>query len=249
MMFHVKPNSTQKMSADARLMDLLGRVGCRPDQVQLAALLHHLDLVLEHNKIVNLTRITDYDAALRLHVVDSLAWLSLLPEPEQPIVDIGSGAGYPGLPLAITLSARVVLCESVQKKSQFLVAAAADVAPDVSVYPGRAEALALERPGLAGTVTARAVSSLASLVELAAPLLGDGGRLIALKARLPSEELEQGIAASSLCGMRCTETIAYTLPDGAEQRTVVEFTRVGRPSVELPRRPGLAQRMPLGSAK
>jgi len=248
MMFHVKPDSSPRDQEPRRLAALLEQAGLRPDAGQVSSLLRHLDLVLDHNSRVNLTRITEYDAALRLHIVDSLAWLPVLGDCEAPIVDVGSGAGFPGVPLAIVGHQPVILCESIRKKADFLTLVCGEIAPTARVHRGRAEELALAEPEAAGTVTARAVASLPALVELASPLLRSGGRLIALKGRLTDDELASGDVASAICGMRRSALVRYTLPEGAEERTAVAYTKVERPSVALPRRPGQAQRTPFGGS-
>lgn len=147
-------------------------------------------LLLAWSPAINLTAITDPDQIALRHVVDSLAAVPLLAVRGEGlrICDIGSGAGYPGLPIAAALrDSQVLLVESTGKKARFLetAVAATDLAARVSVMTGRAEALAREvRAGIAAAfdvVTARAVGDLAELVELAFPLLRIGGALIAWK--------------------------------------------------------------------
>ena len=118
----------------------------------------------------------------------------------------------------------------------------AEAQPDMFIE--LSEELAAENPSAASCVIARAVSALPSLVELASPLLLNGGRLIALKGPLTAEELTAGRAAAGLCGMRFVSEDRYKLP-GGENRTVVVFQREGRSRTPLPRRPGMAQRHPL----
>jgi 16S rRNA (guanine527-N7)-methyltransferase len=147
-------------------------------------------LLLAWNSAINLTAITDPAQIAGRHVVDSLAAVPQLAGRGEGlrICDIGSGAGYPGLPLAAVLrDAQVVLVESTGKKARFLetVVAATGLSARVGVIAGRAETLASEiRSGSAeafDVATARAVGDLAELVELAFPLLRTGGALIAWK--------------------------------------------------------------------
>ena len=249
MMFHVKRTSAHTKIDYVRLAALLEAAGCAVNSTSLRLLGDHLQLVLEANTRMNLTRITDVDAALRLHVVDSLAWTHLVSPLEGPIVDIGSGAGFPGIPLAITQRHKVILCESVAKKAEFLRSANAALHLDMEIYMGRAEDLASEHPKLAGTVVARAVSSLPALIELASPLLRESGRLMALKGQPSSVELGHGDDAARICGMERTGLQEFVLPEGDEIRTLVEYTKYQQASVRLPRRPGQAQRAPLGRRK
>jgi 16S rRNA (guanine527-N7)-methyltransferase len=244
-MFHVKHSEPYRALEAEPIRRLLGVLGLRADEQTVHRILRHADMVLDWNKRVNLTRIVEPAEVERLHIADSLAFLPHVGALDAPIVDIGSGAGYPGIPVAVVTGLRVCLCESVGKKAAFLEEAVAALAIDAEVFGGRAERYADEHREGAGTVLARAVSSLPSLVELAAPLLRSGGRLIALKGSPSEEELHRGRAVAQLCGMSEGSRKEYTLPGGDESRCVVVYEKVGRPTVNLPRREGMAQRDPL----
>jgi 16S rRNA (guanine527-N7)-methyltransferase len=242
-MFHVKHDATEAPKAQAVEAALNG-AGIRvlPQAVDL--LVRHARAVFEANASFNLTRITTAEEFIRLHIVDSLLPWTLLPF-AAPAVDIGSGAGFPGVPTSIVHGGQLRLCESVGKKARFLESCVGDLGLECDVFCGRAEELALLEPQAADLVVARAVSSIASLVELAAPLLATGGRLIALKGDPNPEELAAGERAAAVCGMQRSTVLPYTLPEGGERRTLVVYERVGRPAVRLPRRAGLAQHSPL----
>jgi 16S rRNA (guanine527-N7)-methyltransferase len=135
--------------------------------------------------------------------------------------------------------------ESVRKKAAFLEHVVADLRLEATVHPVRAEELALQRPGDFAAVVARALSSLPSLVELAAPLLARGGRLIAMKGRLDAGELLRGDKVAATCGLERCALDEFSLPGTDAARTIVVYTSVEPPSVRLPRRNGLAQRQPL----
>lgn len=244
-MFHVKPTADDIL-APSSVVAAIGDVGCRLNEAQAASVTRHALMMLDANKHVNLTRITSPEAVLRLHIVDSLAWLQHVAAVRGPLVDIGSGAGYPGVPLAVVLGLRTVLCESVQKKANFLRSVLSEIDCGAEVYAGRAEDLAAERGAFAQTVVARAVAPVASLVELAAPLLGAGGRLIALKGAPTTEEIARGRSAAEVCGLELSGARSYALPGGEEMRTAVEFVKTRAPRIKLPRQPGKAQREPLG---
>ena len=214
------------------------------------ALLLHLSLVIDKNQVLNLTRIVDDESALRLHLVDSLA---VLPEvdacPKGPLCDLGTGAGFPGLPLAILTRRPVTLVESVKKKAASVLEFVQQLglSSQVDVFPGRAEELAQD-PGQRGRYiccTARALSSMSSLLELSSPLLALGGRLIALKARPDASELAAADRVAKHVGMRALTDREFILPGGEEIRTILVYEKVGPASLKLPRRPGMAQRQPL----
>jgi len=227
------------------ITEALAAAGLTVTPAQASLLLRHVQLVLAANTRMNLTRITASADVLDLHIVDSLAFLAHIEPPSGAVLDMGSGAGFPGIPLAI-LGYNVTLCESVKKKAAFLSETIEALELDCAVTPLRAEDLAVTSPAAFGTVTARALSSLPALVELASPLLQRDGRLIALKGRLETAERLQADAAARLCGMSPTEVVSYSLPRG-ESRAVCASRKTGRPRLVLPRRPGMAQRQPLGA--
>jgi 16S rRNA (guanine527-N7)-methyltransferase len=227
-----------------RLIAECGRLGILLPGVAADTLARHLRMVYEANEHINLTRVL-WDAAPMLHVADSLSGLEPMGQsPAGPWVDIGSGAGFPGIPLAVLSRRHVDLIESVGKKAAVLSAISQELCLDVSVLACRAEEAAEERPGGWSAVAARAVAALPSLVELASPLLIQGGVLVCWKGALTSEEETRGARAARVVGMAPATTRRFQLPDGAE-RSIVVYRKAGPSAVQLPRRPGLAQRSPL----
>jgi 16S rRNA (guanine527-N7)-methyltransferase len=213
---------------------------------QLGALVTHAQMLLDANQLLNLTRITDEGQLALAHVADSLSLLPFLDEaPAGSFADLGSGGGYPGIPLVIVSGRPGVLVESTQKKAAFLTEVVETLGLDIDVQPVRAEELAATRPNAFAAVTARAVSALPSLVELAAPLLEQNGLLLAMKGEPSREELAAGEQVARIAGMEALGPTRIVVAGLKAQRSVVRYRRVGRPSVRLPRRPGLAQRHPL----
>lgn len=227
------------------ITDGLARMGISCGAEAAAALSTHLGLLEEANASFNLTAIAPEDS-VSMHVLDSAAALPFLnAAPEGEFTDLGSGAGFPGIPLAILSGRSVTLVESVKKKAAFLERAAAGLRLKATVRPVRAEELAAERREGYSAVTARALSSLPSLVELASPLLSVGGLLICLKGSPDDEELARGDAAAAICGMVRTETSPVVIPGIDAARTIVVFRRSGKRKLALPRRNGMAQRQPI----
>ena len=151
-------------------------------------LLIYVDLLVKWNSTYNLTAIRDGDEMVTQHLLASLAILPYLSEVKN-LADIGSGAGLPGIPLAIARpDLQVTLVDSVKKKSAFQQQAKIDLRlENVSIYSGRIEAF--EELGMFDAVTARAFSSLPLLVKVGAPLLRSGARIYAMKGVLPREEI------------------------------------------------------------
>jgi len=160
------------------------------------------------------------------------------------IADIGSGAGFPGLPLAVALpDARVDLIESARRKSEVIerLAAAAGIANARAVH-GRVEEWGGQEYD---AVTARAVAPLAVLVEYAAPLLRTGGVLVAWKGARDAAEEEAGAAAGGQLGMGPGRVLQVHPFAGARNRHLHVFTKVGPTPDRFPRRPGIARKRPL----
>lgn len=207
----------------------------------------HARWLIETNETVNLTAIKNPEDVLRLHVQDSLtAMVELSAAPEGLALDLGTGGGFPGFPLSVAADRSFVLLDSIQKKSvvlgSFLEACGWTKAVAVS---GRAESHAIEHVGQYSVVVVRAVAELPALVELASPLLAQGGRLIAMKGRLGEDERSRSVAVGSLTGMRELSVRGLRLPDEGEARAIAVFERFGDSNVSLPRRIGMAQKKPL----
>jgi 16S rRNA (guanine527-N7)-methyltransferase len=178
----------------------LASIGLTINDHVRAAILDHLRLLLAWTASINLTSVRDPVAAVRVHILDSLAAAPLLRERQVTgFVDIGSGGGYPGLPLAIALpAARSVLVESVGKKARFLqtTVAALGLESTIRVFPGRAEDLVgTAARGSWPAVVGRAIGSLSELVELAMPLLSRNGVLVAWKRWPLDDELTAAVRA------------------------------------------------------
>lgn len=241
--FHVKHQDSEQ-----RLIELCHEIGLSVGAEEARTLVAHLAFVLDRNKQVNLTAIKDEEQGLRLHVLDSLVPVQEMQAcPEGPILDVGTGGGFPGLPLAIVARRNATLLDSVGKKvsavDEFL--AEQGLGAQIRVEKGRAEDFATTHSGEFAAVVARAVSQLPSLVELAAPLLKPGGCFVALKAAPDPEEVARGDAVARIVGLGAASVRGLTLPGGSEARTVLCYRRERDSSVSLPRRAGLAQRKPL----
>jgi 16S rRNA (guanine527-N7)-methyltransferase len=185
---------------------------------QARRLAAHLDLLDEWGARMNLTAIRDRPSQITKHVLDSLSVRPFLRG--ERIADFGSGAGFPGIPLAIVEPhRRFTLIESTGKKCRFLehVRDALGLA-NVEVVQARAEAF---RPEVRfDAVLARAVGPVAELVKLAGPLVAGGGRLLAMKGRYPEEEL-----AGKLSGWKVAAVRRLEVPGLEDERHLVELCR------------------------
>lgn len=214
---------------------------------QQALLDLHLELVLKENERANLTRIIDWEQGQLLHIEDSLLGVpEFMEAPQGRYGDIGTGGGFPGIPLAIISDRETVLIDSVAKKTQALqrIIDQLGLSDRVSTYTGRTEELALEQPESFSVITARALSALPSLLELAAPLLCLQGQLICYKAEVDEEELAQASLLEEKLGMKLVSSRRALLSDGKTKRMILVYEKVAEPRVSLPRRPGMAQKRP-----
>jgi 16S rRNA (guanine527-N7)-methyltransferase len=193
-------------------------LGIELSDEQAGKLVAHLDLLDDWNQRMNLTAIRDRGQQLTKHLLDSL---SVLPHLRgSRVADVGSGAGFPGVPLAIVLpDAHFALIESTGKKCRFLEHVRDTLSlANVEVVQSRAEGFKTgER---FDTVLARAVGPVADLVRVAGPLVAGGGRLLAMKGRFPEDEL-----AKKLNGWKVAEVHRLVVPGLDEERHVVELCR------------------------
>jgi 16S rRNA (guanine527-N7)-methyltransferase len=226
-----------------RLVELAERYRL-PDAApaQLATL---LELVADEPSSV--TSVRDPVVGVEIHVADSLSALAVdAVRGAGRIADLGSGAGFPGLVLAVALpEARVAVVESANRKCAFLDRAAAGAGlRNVEVVPARAEAW---EAGLGehDIVTARAVGPLNVLVEYAAPLLRTGGQLVAWKGRREPVEEADAAAAADVLGMSPPAIRSVEPPVGVRSRNLYLSMKLRPTPAEFPRRPGMARKRPL----
>jgi 16S rRNA (guanine527-N7)-methyltransferase len=207
-------------------------------------------LALLASERASVSSVTDPGRAWKVHVADSLTGLEVEDlRVAQRIADIGSGAGFPGLPLAVALpAAQVDLVESVGRKCEFIERAIeAAGLTNARVFNVRSEELA-GRDGREAydAVTARAVGRLSTLAELASPVLRDDGVLIAWKGRRDADEEVQAERAAETLAMRPEEILPVGPYAGSEHRHLHVLRKAGPTPPDLPRRPGIAKKRPRG---
>lgn len=228
-------------------------LGLHVGEGQARSLVDYLVMLLKQNETMNLTAIKEWDKALILHLVDSLV---VLPEfdtvvkkhPALPFLDMGSGAGLPGIPLAIMEEqAHGVLCDSVKKKMNAVEGFISNLGlgDRLSTSTQRLEELGSARRGQFGCITARALASLPVLIEYATPLLAKGGSFIAIKGRPEKEEIQAGSKAAQICGLAVQSTRTVELPHDSGERTIIVYEKVVETTIKLPRAVGEANKKPL----
>jgi 16S rRNA (guanine527-N7)-methyltransferase len=219
-------------------------------EAQLDSIGDHVRLLIAWNKAINLSGIREPEMIAREHVLDSLTALRQLRWAGiDDFVDLGSGGGYPGIPLAIALPARrALLVDSVAKKARFLttVVEALGIGDRVGVFAGRSEALAADpdHRGRWGAVLARAVADLAELAEVSLPLLRVGGILVAFKRRPIDAELAAAEPALRQLRGRLVALEDVAVP-GLEDHVLAVVEKMADTPREFPRDPAVRRRSPL----
>ena len=230
-----------------RLTSYCKEYSLKVSEDELRTCIQHLDLVLETNKTTNLTRILNVEDAAVLHILDSLVLLPYINKaPDGALLDMGTGAGFPGIPLSIVTRRKATYIDSVGKKvdavNSFIKALRLKHAHAVH---DRLEEYARSHKKQYSVVTARALAPLSVLVEYAAPFLKDGGLFVITKGNPSDEELDAGMSVSKICGFTTLLTDAIDLPDGLGHREFIVLKKTHPASVSLPRANGMAKKNPL----
>jgi 16S rRNA (guanine527-N7)-methyltransferase len=179
----------------------------------------HLALIVEANKVLNLTRIlTPREAAIK-HVLDSVMPWRLF-QGDRHVLDAGTGAGFPGIPLALVLpETRFTLSESIQKKARFVQSALAELKlSNVEITRTRAEELK------ADVITARALAPIPRVLALFRPALKAGARILLYKGPDAEQEIAEAVTEARKLRARMEIAMRYDLPDSLGTRTVVQLT-------------------------
>lgn len=220
-----------------------------PDMVGM--LVSHLELLIKKNQIMNLTRITNEHEALVLHIIDSLLLIAHKPDllsNESRLLDIGTGAGYPGIPLSVVSGCSGALIDSVGKKVSAVqeFVDTLGLADRIVCLHARAEEVPTIFDKRFDVVTARAVAQTNILIEYAAPCLRRNGTLLVSKGNPSDEELLAASEAAKICGLQESVRLEYELPEGLGHRTILSYVKTGNPRIKLPRPNGVAKKHPLG---
>ena len=217
---------------------------------QLAQFTRYYELLVETNKVMNLTAITEPEEVAVKHMVDSLLAFEVAMA-GKTLVDVGTGAGFPGVPLKIYCpSLKVTLVDSLGKRLRFLE----QVISELGLKGIRCEHLRAEDAGRNKKhreqydyVTARAVARLSVLSEYCLPLAKKGGQFIALKGSRYAEEIDEGGAAVKILGGKIISAEPVKLPGLDDGRAIIKIAKIKATPAQYPRKAGTPEKQPLGS--
>ena len=203
----------------------------------IPALIRYGELLVEKNKVMNLTAITEPHDVATLHFLDSVAMLTLADLKGKKMADIGTGAGFPGMPLRIVEpSLRLTLLDSLNKRIDFLKEVCADLGlNDVECIHGRAEEFAANHREDYDIVTSRAVANLQMLSELCLPLVKVGGYFLSMKAVDSEEEVNAAKNAIKTLGGQIEKVVDYAIPGTDVQHRLIFIKKIKETPKKYPR--------------
>ena len=236
-----------------RLITGVEKLGLSLNREQIRQFEVYCREMLDWNQRVNLTAITDYEEVQTRHFLDSLTIYSVLDKSQScenlNILDVGTGAGFPGIPLKITIpDIKLTLIEATGKKTEFLNYVVSILGlENVKITTGRAEELAHRAEYRAGfnVVVSRAVASLATLAEFTLPFCPTGGMVIAPKKGDIRKEIEEALKAIDILGGSLREVRLVELDELTDDRYLVIIDKVSPTPDKYPRRPGIPEKRPI----
>ncbi len=219
------------------------------NEKQFQQFMDYYELLIERNKVMNLTAITDLKEVITKHFIDSLAMVKAIRPGKEKLLDIGTGAGFPGIPLKIAFpELNIVLLDSLKKRLSFLDEVINQLGLEgICTLHGRAEDYGRDTGYREqfDLCVSRAVAKLSSLSEYCIPYVKVGGSFISYKSGNMEEELTSSKKAIKLLGAELKEVIEYQLPNTEMQRTLIVLKKKEHTSKNYPRTAGKPSKEPL----
>ena len=228
----------------------LNELGITLDDNQKQQFVKFYELLVEWNKVMNLTGITEYEEVNEKHFVDSLSIVKAIDINEvETVIDIGTGAGFPGIPLKIAFPhLKVVLLDSLNKRIKFLNTVIDELGlNDIKTIHGRAEDFAKQADYREqfDLCVSRAVANLATLSEYCIPYVKKDGLFVPYKSGEIEEELEQSKKAVHVLGGKIQDVVKFQLPGSEIGRSFVKIKKLQNTAKKYPRKAGLPSKEPI----
>ncbi len=199
--------------------------------------------MVKQNEVMNLTGITDDKGVANLHLLDSLTVMASGDLQGKTLIDVGCGAGFPGVPLAVASGAKITLLDSLGKRMKWLEEILPQLGIEAECVTARAEEAVATRRESYDYATSRAVARLNILLELTAPYVKVGGAVLAMKGLLAKEELTEAASAIKKLGLKLEEVKEYPI-DGTNHAVIV-LRKVAPTPKQYPRRFAKIKQSPL----
>ena len=219
---------------------------------QVNQFMTYYELLVEWNSFMNLTAITEFDEVMKKHFVDSVSLMNALPdikEKEYTLIDVGTGAGFPGIPLKIVFpKLKVVLLDSLNKRVSFLNEVINKLElTEIEAVHGRAEDFAKRKEyrETFDLCVSRAVANLATLSEYCLPFVKIGGSFISYKSEKITEEYENAKEAIKVLGGKYDRQVDFNLPSSDIYRNLFVIQKVKNTPGKFPRKAGLPSKEPI----
>ncbi len=228
----------------------LSEISIELSEYQLHQFYQYFELLVEWNKVMNLTAITELEDVVTKHFVDSLSLVKAVPDLSgEKILDMGTGAGFPGIPLKIAFpELRITLLDSLNKRINFLNEVIGQLQlGEIQAVHGRAEDYGRDKlyREQYDYCVSRAVANLSTLSEYCMPYVKIGGAFIPYKSGKIEEELNQAKGAVKLLGGKIEEVVTFVLPKTDVERSFVIVRKTEGTSKKYPRKAGLPSKEPL----
>ena len=228
----------------------LAALGITLTEEQVNQFLKYFELLVEWNGFMNLTAITEYDEVMKKHFVDSLSLIKTFDVNKKvKVIDVGTGAGFPGLALKIAYpNLQVTLLDSLNKRINFLNEVILQLGlTGVETVHGRAEDFAKpdKLRGKFDLCVSRAVANLSTLSEYCLPFVKVGGEFISYKSEKITEEMSVAKNAISILGGKFDRSEEFTLPDSDIYRNLVVIKKIKETPKKYPRKAGLPSKEPI----
>lgn len=232
------------------LTDALDELKIEYDDKKIQLLLKYYDMLIEKNKVMNLTAITDFNEVMIKHFADSLSVLRFVEfEDGNIVLDLGTGAGFPGIPLKIFLpNVEFLLVDSVNKKLNFINEVIEKLGLNkISVLHARAEELGHKEDFREkfDFVCSRAVANLSTLSEYTIPFLRQDGLFVSYKASIVNEEISNAEKAIKILGAKIEKVEKFSLPGIGDERDFVFIKKISKTPKKFPRKSGVPSKEPL----